>query len=124
MKRIIFGIIVGLLLTFTAWVLDIVASGHDFSLSGLIRIHDDNALHFLIDLLPVIFATVVYLLGRFSAPDINGDSDETTESLYGRMTAINKSFLSGESSLSVFTDMLNQLLDVTNSEFGFIGDVI
>jgi len=124
MKRIIFGIIIGLLLTFTAWVLDIVASGHDFSLSGLIRIHDDNALYFLIDFLPVIFATVVYLLGRFSAPDINGNSDETTESLYGRMTAINKSFLSGESSLSVFTDMLNQLLDVTNSEFGFIGDVI
>ncbi len=51
-------------------------------------------------------------------------SSQATESLHRRTTAVTKSFLSGEPPLSVFNNMLDHLLEITGSEFGFIGDVL
>ncbi len=50
-------------------------------------------------------------------------SSQELESLHRRTTAVTKSFLSGEPPLSVFNNMLDHLLEITGSEFGFIGDV-
>lgn len=51
-------------------------------------------------------------------------SSQALESLHRRTTAVTKSFLSGEPPLIIFNNILDHLLEITGSEFGFIGDVL
>ncbi len=54
-KRVFFATVIGILLVITAWLIVFSRSNLQFSLSGLIGIHSQNPIIWLIDLIPVIF---------------------------------------------------------------------
>ena len=59
------GTAFGLCFPLAAWSLDLVLSNLAFSPASLILIHQNNYLHYIIDIAPVVLGSVFLLLGRF-----------------------------------------------------------
>ena len=63
-KYTLSGIAFGLAFPLVAWTLDIILSGLTLSADVIIRIHQNNAIHYIVDLAPFVLATVFYFLGK------------------------------------------------------------
>ncbi len=63
-KYTLSGIVFGLTFPMVAWVLDIINSNLAFSPSAIAQIHQQNFLHYFIDLAPFILGPVFYFLGK------------------------------------------------------------
>jgi uncharacterized BrkB/YihY/UPF0761 family membrane protein len=60
----VFGLVFGLIFPLSAWTLSIVLSEFDFSLNSIAKIHQSSYLHYIIDIAPVVLATVFFYLGK------------------------------------------------------------
>jgi PAS domain S-box-containing protein len=60
----VFGLVFGLIFPLSAWTLSIVLSEFDFSLNSIVKIHQSSYLHYIIDIAPVVLATVFFYLGK------------------------------------------------------------
>ena len=60
----VFGLVFGLIFPLSAWTLSIVLSEFDFSLNSIAKIHQSSYLHYIIDMAPVVLATVFFYLGK------------------------------------------------------------
>ncbi len=58
------GVAFGLGFPLFSWWLDIYLSGQGFSLNAVVYIHQQNRIHFIVDLAPLVLGTVFYFLGR------------------------------------------------------------
>ncbi|MCH7696416.1 MAG: hypothetical protein IIB73_09015, partial [Proteobacteria bacterium] len=63
-KYTLYGIAFGLAFPLVAWTLDIILSGLTLSADVIIRIHQNNAIHYIVDLAPFVMGTVFYFLGK------------------------------------------------------------
>ncbi len=63
-KYTLSGMVFGLIFPVMAWMLDIINSNLTFSVSTITQIHQNNFLHYIVDLAPFILGTVFYYVGK------------------------------------------------------------
>lgn len=62
-KYTLSGVVFGLTFPLAAWTLEIILSGLTLSPDVIILIHQNNAIHYIVDLAPFVLGTVFYFLG-------------------------------------------------------------
>ena len=63
-KYTLSGIAFGIVFTLAAWNLDIFLSGLTLSPDVIVQIHQNNAIHYIVDLAPFVMGSVFYFLGK------------------------------------------------------------
>ncbi len=60
---LVFGLLFGACFPLGAWLFDIIVGQYSFSLNSIVKIHNDNPLHWIIDSAPFILAMMGYIIG-------------------------------------------------------------
>ncbi len=63
-KYTLSGVVFGLTFPLGAWILDILSTGLSLSPGSVLQIHQNNIVHFVVDLAPLVLGIVFYYLGR------------------------------------------------------------
>jgi PAS domain S-box-containing protein len=63
-KIILTGFLVGLIFTLIAWTINIIINKIHISFAGILQIHKDNPVIFMIDLIPFVTAITIYMVNR------------------------------------------------------------
>ena len=63
-KIIIVGFLIGLFFTMIAWIIDIILNKIHISFAGILQIHKENPVIFMIDLIPIITVITIYIVNR------------------------------------------------------------
>ena len=63
-RMTLFGAFFGLMFPISAWIVDIISQDLTFSSDSIIQIHSDNLVHYIVDLAPIVLATIFFFLGK------------------------------------------------------------
>jgi hypothetical protein len=58
------GFVMGLFFPIFAWTLDIIISKHPFNFDGISRIHNENYIHYIVDLAPLVLAAISFFVAQ------------------------------------------------------------